>query len=100
MSQLSLLEEQITWIEVTKLPSINWLYQYATMLHGEFRGMTDRQLLKSWKAASIANYSIRTGNYPKMKSNELHLLHQAGSGDLVLLSEEEMKRRGLDIDLQ
>lgn len=101
-------EPSVKWLEVTKTPSINWLFDNAALAFNDLKKHSEKDFVKIWKAIGIANYMFIRGMEPKgfVHSRHKHIMHQIGSQELVDKVSVEFNVRGLnhkiglDIDLR
>ncbi|WP_394222660.1 hypothetical protein [Alteromonas gracilis] len=101
-AQLAFFDEPVVpdvrWIEVTKKPSITWLFDNAARAFKQLEDLSEEQFVKTWKAVGLASFMFRRNITPKgfVYSRHKHLIHQIGSKELVNKVGVEFKRRGLD----
>ena len=61
--QLSMFDDQclpaINWIEVSKKPTIHWLFDNASKAFDAMSTLEEKVFIRTWEAVGIANYMFR-----------------------------------------
>ena len=87
---------EVKWLQISRLPSMQWLLDNAGQAFRDLRSLTDDKLIDAWKAGHIANYAVRFNKEPAgFKWSQRHILPQIGSRSVVDKLDAEMTRRGL-----
>jgi len=70
MTQLSLLNaDEIEWIEITKLPRLETLFQNCVAGYGDLETLPLKKFLKIWSNIALANYVFRRRMEIKLKGD-------------------------------
>lgn len=100
MTQLSLLEnDELEWIEITKLPRLETLFQNCVAGYGDLESLPLEKFLKIWTSIALADYAFRWRLTLKIKGDTYanrHLLCQASGSELRDRVNAEFKRRNLE----